>query len=63
MTPNRVLVAMEKYGKCIPGYCYSAFRKYLEEADDNCMDEFMFLRVKSKWLTLAFSIFTWWDCG
>lgn len=56
MTPNRVTVAMEKYGPCIPSNLRGAFKVALEQADDRCMDEFMFLPVKSKKATLIFSI-------
>ena len=57
MTPNRVIVALEKYERYIPSDKVSLFTTYLEEASDDCMDEFMFLPVKSKVKTLLFSIF------
>lgn len=56
MTPNRVTVAMEKYGPCIPANTRVAFKVALEQADDRCMDEFMFLPIKSKKATVIFSI-------
>lgn len=57
MTKERVLVAMEKFRKAIPSYQDEALKKLLEEADDNCMDELMFLPLKGKIKTLMFSIF------
>lgn len=56
MTPNRVTVAMEKYGPDIPSNLRGAFKIALEQTDDRCMDEFMFLPIKSKGATLIFSI-------
>ena len=57
MTPNRVTVALEKYGKQIPSYGISNFTRALEAADSHCMDKFMFLPIKGKTKTLLFSIF------
>ena len=57
MTPNRVTVAIEKYKPQIPSGYEGMFRNALEEADDRCMDEFMFLPIKRKGVTLALSLF------
>ena len=57
MTPNRVQVALEKYGKRIPTDSVASFKKHLQDADDSCMDEFMFLKTKSPVTALLFSIF------
>ena len=57
MTPNRVQVAIEKYGKKIPADSITSFKRHLMDADDSCMDEFMFLTVKSPLTTILFSIF------
>lgn len=57
MTQNRVAVALEKYEKQIPADNVYFFKKYLQEASDDCMDEFMSLPIKGKTKTLLFSIF------
>ncbi|MBQ8546660.1 MAG: TM2 domain-containing protein [Clostridia bacterium] len=57
MTPNRVQVALEKYGKRIPADSVSSFKKHLKDADNDCMDEFMFLKTKSPITALLLSIF------
>ena len=56
MTPNRVTVALEKYGKQIPKDEIVFFTKHLQSASNDCMDEFMFLPIKNKNKTLLFSI-------
>ncbi len=57
MTANRVQVAIEKFGKKIPAESVSSFKRHLMDADDSCMDEFMFLTVKSPLTALLLSIF------
>ena len=57
MTANRVQVAIEKYGKKIPADSTSSFKRHLMDADDSCMDEFMFLKIKSPLTALLLSIF------
>ncbi len=57
MTPNRVQVAIEKYGDKIPAKNHDAFRTALKGASNECMDTFMFLPTKSPIATLLFSIF------
>ena len=57
MTPNRVTVALEKYGNQIPKDEIYFFTKHLQEASNSCMDEFMSLPIKGKNKTLLFSIF------
>ena len=56
MTPNRVAVAVEKYGSQIPANYTGMLRSDLEKADDRCMDEFMFLPIKKKGVTLTLSL-------
>ena len=57
MTANRVQVAIEKFGKKIPTDSVSSFKRHLMDADDSCMDEFMFLTIKSPLTALLLSIF------
>lgn len=58
MTPNRITIALEKYGKQIPKDCIHYFKNvYLKEASDDCLDEFILLPIKGKTKTLLFSIF------
>lgn len=57
MTNERVMVAMEKFGKQIPDFGQVELKKRLSEAEDECMDELMFMPMKGKVKTLMFSIF------
>ncbi|MGN0812485.1 MAG: NINE protein [Candidatus Coproplasma sp.] len=56
MTPNRVTVAFEKYARQIPQYKHSALRSYMQRMPDEYMDEFMFVPLKRKWLSILFSL-------
>ena len=57
MTPNRVTVALEKYGKQIPETGVYYFREQLQKASNDCMDNLMYFPIKSKTKTLLFSLF------
>ena len=57
MTPNRVTVALEKYGKCIHSSNQAAFTAAVQGASNSCTEEFMTLPVKSPVKTLLLSLF------
>ena len=57
MTPNRVTVSIEKYGDQIPKQYLSPFRTALVGASNDCLDTFMWLKIRNKNVTLLLSLF------
>lgn len=56
MTPNRVTVAMEKFQNQVPEDGLIRLREALVNATDECMDDLMYMKLKSKGVVLLFSI-------
>ena len=56
MTPNRVTVGLEKYAKKIPSDKVYSLKDLMQNATDECYDEFMFIHLKSRLKVVLFSI-------